>query len=187
MKPPPITLIDNWLELLHAEQLFRELLTTINWQEETIKIFGNSVIVPRKTSWYGDADAMYRYSGITHKPLPWIRALHILQHKIDVECSLKCNSVLCNLYSNGMDYMGWHRDNEPELDVDPIIASISLGEPRRFIFRHILSGVKHEVMLSSGSLLLMHQGCQLYWQHSLPKMMSVKEPRINLTFRHIKR
>ncbi len=184
MLKPPITLIDNWLDQTGSEELFTELLTTIDWQYEIVKMFDNSIIVPRKIAWFGDADATYRYSGLTHKPLPWIRALHILQQKLEVERSLKFNGVLCNLYNDGKNYMGWHRDNEPELGSDPIIASVSLGEPRRFIFRHILSDVKHEIILNSGSLLLMHEGCQQYWQHSLPKMMSVKSPRINLTFRH---
>jgi alkylated DNA repair dioxygenase AlkB len=185
MNTPPITLINNWISQTLSRELFTHLLTTISWREETIKIFGKSIIVPRKIAWYGDAKAMYRYSGITHEPLPWITALHILQQRIDVECSVKFNSVLCNLYKDGKDYMGWHRDKEPELGTDPIIASVSLGAPRRFIFRHTHSGVKHEVMLNSGSLLLMHEGCQQYWQHSLPKMITVMEPRINLTFRYV--
>lgn len=185
MNTPPITLINDWLKLLHAEQLFNELLTTINWQSESIKMFGKSIIVPRKVALYGDNNTTYRYSGVTHEPLPWITLLSTLQHKLAVEHALNFNSVLCNLYKDGMDYMGWHRDNEPELGVDPVIASISLGKPRRFKFRHVLSGSNHEVMLTSGGLLLMHEGCQHYWQHSLPKMMNVKEPRINLTFRHV--
>jgi len=35
-------------------------------------------------------------------------------------------------------------------------------------------------------LLLMHKGCQRYWKHSLPKMINVKQPRINLTFRWVR-
>ena len=186
MNTPPITLINNWLDPSHAEQLFKELLTTINWQSETIKMLGKPVIVPRKIAWYGDDEATYRYSGITHTPLPWIRPLDIIQHKLAVEHALNFNSVLCNLYNDGMDYMGWHRDNEPELGPDPIIASISLGEPRRFLFRHLIAGEKHETILVPGSLLLMHKGCQRYWKHSLPKMINVKRPRINLTFRWVR-
>jgi alkylated DNA repair dioxygenase AlkB len=186
MNTPPITLINNWLDPSHAEQLFKELLTTINWQSETIKMFGKPVIVPRKIAWYGDDDITYRYSGITHTPLPWITLLSVLKHKLAAEHFLKFNSVLCNLYNDGMDYMGWHRDNEPELGHDPIIASVSLGEPRRFLFRHLISGEKHEMRLVPGSLLLMHKGCQRYWKHSLPKMINVKRPRINLTFRCVR-
>ena len=186
MNIPPITLIDHWLNPAGSEHLFTELLTTINWQDETITMFGKSISVPRKIAWYGDDDATYRYSGITHQPLPWIPAIHKLQRKLNEEHNLTFNSVLCNLYNDGMDYMGWHRDNEPELGPDPIIASVSLGESRRFLFRHILSGEKHEIMLNPGSLLLMHKGCQLEWKHSLPKMARIKRPRINLTFRWVR-
>ncbi len=157
MKNPPITLIDHWLDPGESKQLFTDLLTIINWQSETIKMFGKSISVPRKMAWYGDDDTTYRYSGITHQPLPWIPTLHRLRIKINEAYALKCNSVLCNLYNDGMEYMGWHQDNEPELGRDPVIASVSLGEPRRFLLRHILSGEKHEIMLNSGSLLLMHK------------------------------
>ncbi|WP_323374593.1 alpha-ketoglutarate-dependent dioxygenase AlkB [Nostoc commune] len=31
--------------------------------------------------------------------------------------------------------MSWHTDSEPELGKNPVIASISLGGARRFMFR----------------------------------------------------
>jgi alkylated DNA repair dioxygenase AlkB len=186
MNTPPITLINNWLDPAQSGLLFTDLLASIDWQTEAIKMFGKSIIVPRKIAWYGDDDATYRYSGITHQPLPWIPIIQHLRLRINEEHDLTFNSVLCNLYTDGSDYMGWHRDNEPELGSDPIIASVSLGEPRRFIFRHILSGERHEIMLQPGSLLLMRKGCQHEWKHSLPKTKNVKNPRINLTFRRVR-
>ncbi len=186
MNKPSITLIHNWLEPSHAEQLFKELLTTIHWQSETIKMFGKSIMVPRKVAWYGDDGAMYKYSGVIHKPLPWITLLSTLKQKLAVEHTLNFNSVLCNLYNDGMDYMGWHRDNEPELGPDPLIASVSFGAARRFMFRHNVSGKKYEINLTPGSLLVMHEGCQRHWKHCLPKMRGVKHPRINLTFRWVR-
>jgi alkylated DNA repair dioxygenase AlkB len=186
MHNPPITLINNWLDPSHAEELFIQLLTTIHWQTETIKMFGKLITVPRKVAWYGDKHATYRYSGITHKPEKWLTPLQALQQKLTLQHDLTFNSVLCNLYNDGIDAMGWHQDNEPELGYDPVIASVSLGATRRFIFRHTVSGEKHEINLNSGSLLIMREGCQRHWKHSLPKMRRVKHPRINLTFRWVR-
>ena len=56
---------------------------------------------------------------------------------------------------NGKDYMGWHSDDEPELGVDPVIASLSLGGSRRFLFKHRRHKPTstHAFTLEHGSLL----------------------------------
>ena len=71
--------------------------------------------------------------------------------------------------------MGWHSDDEPELGPQPVICSLSLGADRRFLFRHRKTGEKNELRLTHGSLLIMKGETQAHWQHSLPKMMRVKE------------
>ncbi|MFM7329457.1 MAG: alpha-ketoglutarate-dependent dioxygenase AlkB, partial [Bacteroidota bacterium] len=96
------------------------------------------------------------------------------------------NSCLCNLYHDGSESMGWHRDNEPELDPEASIASISLGADRRFYFRHRVTGEKISLLLDNGSLLLMRPPVQEHWEHQLPAMKRVQKPRINLTFRRIR-
>lgn len=45
------------------------------------------------------------------------------------------NSLLCNLYRNGCDSIGWHSDDEASLGAEPIIASLSLGDTRVFSLR----------------------------------------------------
>ncbi len=185
MNQPPITLINNWLNPTKSIKLFEDLWSSINWQNEAIKMFGKSITVPRKIAWFGDDGITYTYSGISHKPSPWVAPLFKLKEKLLDEHNLTFNSVLCNLYINGNDYMGWHQDNEPSLGENPIIASISLGESRRFLLRNNVSLEKHEVMLDSGSLLIMNQECQKNFQHCLPKMRRITDARINLTFRKI--
>jgi alkylated DNA repair dioxygenase AlkB len=94
--------------------------------------------------------------------------------------------VLCNLYRDGNDAMGWHADNEPELGSHPVIASVSLGCARRFDLRHKESGETHRISLPAGSLLVMAGSTQQHWVHQVPRTKKVGEARINLTFRHIK-
>ena len=43
--------------------------------------------------------------------------------------------IWVNLYRDGRDAMGWHRDNERDLGDRPVIASLSLGATRRFVLK----------------------------------------------------
>jgi alkylated DNA repair dioxygenase AlkB len=81
--------------------------------------------------------------------------------------------------------MGYHSDDEKELGVNPVIASLNLGESRRFLFRHKKTKEKHELLLNHGSLLIMQGAMQHHWQHAVPKEPKKTKPRINLTFRWI--
>lgn len=45
------------------------------------------------------------------------------------------NSLLCNLYRDGHDSIGWHSDDEASLGPKPTIASLSLGDTRVFSLR----------------------------------------------------
>jgi alkylated DNA repair dioxygenase AlkB len=93
------------------------------------------------------------------------------------------NAVLANYYRNGQDSMGWHSDDEPEMDTD-LIASVTFGGARAFKFRSKQSGQVISINLLDRSLLLMHH-MQKDWQHALPKTRRNNQPRINLTFRRI--
>jgi alkylated DNA repair dioxygenase AlkB len=96
------------------------------------------------------------------------------------------NSVLLNFYRNGRDAMGWHSDDEPELGMNPVIASVNLGATRRFMLRYKTDHqFKYELELQHGSLLIMRGALQHFWQHQVPKTNRPLPSRINLTFRVI--
>ena len=93
---------------------------------------------------------------------------------------------MLNLYRNGNDKVSWHSDDEPELGLNPVIASVSLGSMRRFDLKHKDSPTeKLQLELSPGSLVVMKGGLQHNWLHQIPTQKRIKEPRINLTFRNI--
>jgi alkylated DNA repair dioxygenase AlkB len=168
-----------------ADRLFTLFQSGLSWQEETIFIFGKWVKVPRLMAWYGDPDACYRYSGVNHHPLPWTVELLAVRHNIEQHCSCKFNSVLANLYRNGQDSMGCHADDEKELGPNPVIASLSLGDNRRFKLHHKKRKTTVDIDLEHGDLLIMAGALQHHWVHSMPKTKQLKTPRINLTFRNI--
>lgn len=165
-----------------SDQLFNDLLKEIDWKHEPIKIFGKSVLQPRLTAYYGTKP--YTYSHVTMQPLPWNAPLLQIREKIEPLVDTQFNGVLLNLYRDGQDYMGWHSDDEKELAKGAAIASLSLGETRRFIFRRRDNHqTKFELNLSDGDFLVMGGDTQKFWQHHVPKMAKSTQPRINLTFR----
>jgi len=169
-----------------SDSYFRKLLNEIQWKQEPIKIFGKEVMQPRLTAWYGDSDKPYSYSGITMQPHAWNDALKAIKQKIEPAAGVIFTSALLNLYRDGNDSMGWHRDNEKELGDQPVIGSVSFGATRNFQFRNYKT--KKDVKsleLSHGSFLLMRGDTNHYWEHRVPKTKQVLNKRINITFRVI--
>lgn len=167
-------------------ELRQQLVDELHWQQTPIRIYGREVMQPRLTAWYGDADATYRYSGVTHEPLPWHPLLSDIKTRVEHYCASTFNSVLCNYYRSGQDSMGWHSDNEPELGPTPAIASLSFGAARRFLLQHKKDkSLQWQCSLGEGDLLLMRGATQRFYRHSVPKTAKATELRINLTFRRI--
>jgi alkylated DNA repair dioxygenase AlkB len=78
-------------------------------------------------------------------------------------------------------------DNEKELGKNPIIASVSFGSERVFQLKHnSIPGLKQNILLEHGSLLVMKGTTQHFWKHQIPKTSKLIGSRINLTFRIIK-
>ncbi|MGZ8136545.1 MAG: alpha-ketoglutarate-dependent dioxygenase AlkB family protein [Methylococcaceae bacterium] len=178
-------LIRQFYQQPESDRLFSSLYSGLVWQEETIFIFGKWLKVPRLMCWYGDTDACYRYSGVNHQPLPWTLELQQIKNRVEQQCGGIFNSVLANLYRDGKDSMGCHADDEKELGVNPVIASLSFGDERLFKLHHKSSKQTLDILLDHGDLLIMSGSLQSHWQHSLPKTRRQKQARINLTYRKI--
>lgn len=179
-----IVFLKNWLSKPLADSIFSELIQ-LQWLEEYIKMFGKLIKVPRKVIWVGDVGTAYTYSNIKHNARPWPKCLVNLRLQISEKCRCEFNSALLNLYENGGEYMGWHSDNEAELGLEPCIASVSFGASRRFLIKTKSTNSKYEYLLNHGSLIVMRGKTQELFKHSLPKMLLVKDKRINVTFRKI--
>ncbi len=175
----------GWLTGDEADALMRALRAGVDWKQGAIAMLGREVLEPRLTAWFGDAD--YTYSGRTMRAAPWPAPLAALHARLDRAAGARFNAVLLNLYRDGKDSMGLHSDDEPELGIDPVIASVSLGAERRFVLVPKKKAARDralEVTLAHGSLLVMAGTCQHHYRHGLPKQPGAGE-RINLTFRRI--
>ena len=165
---------------------FDELLNTIDWQQDTISLFGKTHYQPRLTALYADNNNPYTYSNITMQPKIFIDPLRVIKKRVEQIAQVKFTSCLANLYRNGNDSNGWHADNEKELGIYPIIASVSFGAERFFHLKHrSKKNLRYKIKLEQGSLLIMKGTTQHYWLHQIPKTKKVIGPRINLTFRII--
>ncbi|KAK5910202.1 hypothetical protein CesoFtcFv8_004060 [Champsocephalus esox] len=179
-----------------ADNLFKQLEEEVVYstgEEAKVQVFGKVYDIPRKQATYGDAGLTYTYSRVTRLANSWTPTLKYIRDAVTKTTGQAFNFVLVNRYKDGQDHMGEHRDDEKELDPLCPIASVSLGAPRDFIFRHRDARGKRSLRqiepvkleLAHGSLLLMNSPTNTFWYHSLPVRKKSSLPRINLTFRRI--
>ena len=173
------------LDNKNCQYYFKKLLNADFWKHDELILFGQQITTKRKVAWFGDKNLKYSYSNTAKTALAWTPEILELKNLVELKSGEKFNSCLLNLYHNGDEGMSWHSDNEKELGVNPIIASLSIGATRKFSLKHKVTKQKVEVLLQTGNLLVMKGETQHKWIHSLPKTKKVHTPRINLTFRNI--
>ncbi len=179
-----VFLYPGFFNATESRHYMAQLLQDVPWKQEPITIFGKTVLQPRLTAWYGDEGTTYSYSGITMPSRKWLPVLEEIKARIEAVSGVCFTGVLLNLYRDGQDSMGWHRDNEKELGINPVIGSVSFGAERVFQFRrYAQKDAKISLTLTNGSFLLMQGATQHNWEHCLPKRAGVAGMRMNLTFR----
>ena len=174
----------------YPSPLFYNLVTELPWQEDIVTLFGKTHVTTRQIVWMGDSDIDYQYSSHTRQAIPWTDTVfhvkqHVEQQLLILGIDVNFNSCLLNYYPSGEDGMGYHADDERELGEQPVIASLSLGATRKFVFKHKKTQDKVELYLESGQLIVMHGETQNFWKHSITKTKKVTTGRISLTFRQI--
>jgi len=166
---------------------YNELLNGLELKQESIQLFGKTVLQPRLSRFYSDPGISYVYSNQKFNGKEWTDELSALNGAIQERTSESFNSALVNYYRDGTDSMGLHADNEPELGKNPTIASMNYGASRKMVFRRNGTKEKFEVILNHGDLLIMSGALQHNWKHELPKQKKVDTSRLNITFRKILR
>jgi alkylated DNA repair dioxygenase AlkB len=158
------------------------LVEELAWATHEFTIYGRSVPMPRLIAMHGPVG--YRYSGVVHPPRALTPRLEAIRARVEATCGRRFNSVLANLYRDGRDSIGWHRDSDYADGGQPDIASVSFGAVRRFEMRDRRGG-RATLDLEPGSLLVMTGAAVAGWWHRVPKMARPVGPRLNLTFRHM--
>jgi alkylated DNA repair dioxygenase AlkB len=156
-----------------SDSLFGEVLATRDWGQRTRRMYDQRVAEPRLTSpWSAQ-------SGETLEPAILERMRVVLSNRYEVDF----DSIGFNLYRDGKDSVAWHGDRIKKEIEEPVVALVSLGEPRRFLLRPKGGGKSTAFMLGRGDLFVTGGKTQRTWDHSVPKVAKAG-PRISLAFRH---
>ena len=171
-------------------KLYEQLATELPWQADTVTLFGKTHITTRQIVWMGDEGLSYRYSGHLRRAIVWSKTVFELKQLVEDELAsigidVTFNTCLLNFYPTGSEGMGYHADDEKELGDQPIIAALSVGATRKFVFKHKKTQDKIELYLESGQLIVMSGVTQRYWKHTITKTKTVNDGRISLTFRQM--
>jgi alkylated DNA repair dioxygenase AlkB len=153
--------------------LFEEIRDTRPWQQRTRMLFDKEVLEPRLTAPWS------RASGQLLEP----RLIEELRAALSRRYGVEFDSVGFNYYRDGRDSVAWHRDHIRREISEPVVALVSLGEPRKLLLRARGGGASLPFLMGPGDLLVTGGLAQREWEHAIPKVARAG-PRISLAFRH---
>lgn len=161
----------GWVE--GSDALFEALLASRRWGQRRRWMYDRKVLEPRLTApWSLD-------SGEPLEPA----VLEAIRLALSARYGVFLDSAGFNLYRDGSDGVAWHRDRIRREVRDPLVALVSVGEPRRFLLRPYGGGRSLAFQLGRGDLLVTGGRAQRDWEHCVPKVARAG-PRISVAFRH---
>jgi alkylated DNA repair dioxygenase AlkB len=169
---------DSWVDycpgwMSGSDQAFEELLGTVTWSQRRRRMYDRVVDEPRLTSW----------QRIDEQAIVASQWLEEARAALSAQYGVRFDSLGINLYRDGADSVAWHRDRIPLEIVDPVVALVSLGEPRTFLLRPHGGGRSRPFRLGHGDLLVTGGQTQRRFEHSVPKVKA-SGPRMSIVFRH---
>lgn len=156
-----------------ADALFQEVLATRPWGQRTRHMHQGKVLEPRLTSGWSLASG--------EPLLPPL--LDELRRSLGERYGVVFDSAGFNLYRDGRDSVAWHGDHIDRAIAEPIVPLVSLGEPRKLLFRRKGGGPSRAFQLGRGDLLVTGGTAQRSWEHAVPKVARAG-PRISIAFRY---
>ena len=159
--------------LAGSDALFGTLVELADWGQYTRKMYGEDVVQPRLNAGFLD-DARLQAAA------PVLEQMRVV---LGERYGVEFTSGGLNYYRDGRDSVAWHRDKIPASVVDPIVAIVSVGEPRKLLLRPRGGGRSIPYHLTGGDLLVTGGTTQRTWEHTVPKVAAAG-PRISITFRH---
>jgi alkylated DNA repair dioxygenase AlkB len=157
----------GWLEG-HA-RVFEQLMSQAAWRSERRQMYEREVEVPRLL-------AQAPESG------PLAELLGQLSQTLSRRHARPLNRISLACYRDGRDSVAFHGDKVGRLANDCVVATVSVGAPRRFLLKPTAGGASLSFDLGWGDLFVMGGTCQRTWQHAIPKRVQA-DPRISIMFR----
>jgi alkylated DNA repair dioxygenase AlkB len=164
---------ESWLDyapgfLIGDARLYDVLTETVDWRQPEVRMYDKMVKTPRLV---GTVDSDI------HPVIGEIIELLSGRYQITMD------QVSAGWYRTGIDSVAWHGDRIARELPHSIVATVSLGGPRRFLIRPKGGGESIGFDLGRGDLVVMGGASQRLWEHTVPKSASAP-PRIALMFRH---
>lgn len=156
-----------------SDELFQQILASRKWGQRTRWLYEKKMLEPRLTA---------PWNLRSGKPLE-PAFLDDLRVALSARYAVTFDSIGFNLYRDGQDSVAWHGDRISKAIEQPIVALVSVGEPRKFLMRPRGGGKSRAWMLGRGDLLVTGGFAQRDWDHSVPKVKHAG-PRISLAFRY---
>jgi alkylated DNA repair dioxygenase AlkB len=151
------------------EAVFETLVSSVQWRQERREMYERMLDVPRLI-------AVLPEDGPGHPVLERIR------RTVSRHYGEELTRVSLGYYRDGQDSVAWHGDYVARQLPSAIVATVSVGAPRRFLLRPRGGGASLALSLGWGDLLVMGGSCQRTWQHCVPKQQRA-QPRISIMFR----
>jgi len=151
------------------DALFDELERGLDWRRETMQMYDKTVDVPRLL-------ARVPRDGAGQPIIDQMR------QAISVRYGEEFVYSTAALYRDGNDSVAFHGDTTARNMLEALVATVSLGAPRRFMMKPAAGGSSIAFALGRGDLYVMGGTCQRTWRHGIPKVADAG-PRIALMFR----
>ena len=166
-----IDLAPGWVT--GADALFERLRSDTSWGQRTRWMYDHRVLEPRWTASWRLA------SGQPLEP-PIVEAMRVA---LSTRYGVVFDAVGFNLYRDGRDSVAWHRDRIAKEVDRPIVPLVSLGEPRKLMFRPRGGGRSRAFPIGHGDLLVTGGTTQRTWEHAVLKVARAGA-RISIAFRY---
>jgi alkylated DNA repair dioxygenase AlkB len=163
-----VDVVRGWL--LGADTLFDLLVAQVPWRQGRRWMYDRMVDEPRLTRGYANGDPL------PHPVLGDVRAA------LSERYGRRFGGVFLNYYRDGHDSVAFHRDRELRELEEGLVAIVTLGATRPFLFRPRSGGRSVDVRPGSGDLIVMRGRCHCDWEHGVPKT-AVAGPRISASTR----
>jgi alkylated DNA repair dioxygenase AlkB len=152
-----------------ADSLYQHLRDVMAWHGERRMMYDREVETPRLL-------AGVPRSGPGHPLLERMRALFEARH------GERFVRLTMAWYRDGRDSVAMHGDTTARDMLASVMATVSLGAPRRFLLRPTEGGESRALELGGGDLLVMGGTIQRTWRHGIAKVAAAG-PRIAVMFR----
>jgi alkylated DNA repair dioxygenase AlkB len=190
--------VDYAPEWVHGhEALFEHLASSTRWHQESRQMYERKVEVPRLIAGL-PADG------------PGHPVLESMRQALSARYRTEFVRTGMGFYRDGNDSVAWHGDYVARELPEAVVATVSLGAPRRFLLREAAGGgtvrrtlegfrtsrdglrrgkpssahASLSYELGWGDLIVMGGSCQRTYRHCVPKVARA-EPRLSVMFRPI--